>query len=126
MKKFIASFCFLLCTILFLWSMPSKAQSSEKFPYPITDGHITLILPCGPTTKILPYLASSLGEKIEFQKDHEDVDIRFVFLENKETKTWTLLAMSTVTDSSCIFSYNIVKSNLGVKYPINFLTTTKK
>ena len=125
-KKLISSFSFLLCTILFLWSIPVKSKASTKFPYQITDGHLTLVLPCGPTTQILPYLDSSLGEKVEFQKDHEDIDIRFVFLENKETKTWTLLAMSTVTDSSCIFSNNTVKSGLGVKYPINFLTTTKK
>jgi hypothetical protein len=125
-KKLISSFSFLLCTILFLWSIPVKSKASTKFPYPIVDGHITLVLPCGPATEVLTYLNASLGEKVTFHKTHEDIDIRFVYLENKETKSWTLVALSTVKDSSCIISHNVVKSGLGVKYPINFLTTTKK
>jgi len=126
MKKFIVSFCFLLCTILFLWSIPVKSKASTKFPYPIVECDMTLVLPCGLATKVLTYLNASLGEKVTFHKTHEDIDIRFVYLENKETKSWTLVALSTVKDSSCIISHNVVKSGLGVKYPINFLTTTKK
>jgi len=117
MKKFI-KYTLISIFIFFLGVNSLKAQPSSKFPYPITDGHITLILPCGPSTQVLPYLDSSLKEKIEFQKSHEDIDIRFVYLENKITKTWTLLAMSTVSDSSCIISNNAIKSNLNIK--INF------
>tara|TARA_R110002020_G_scaffold318898_2_gene534512 strand:- start:71 stop:454 length:384 start_codon:yes stop_codon:yes gene_type:complete len=117
MKNLISSLTLLLCTILFLWSIPVKAEGLTKFPYPIVDGHITLVLPCGPATKVLPYLDSSLGEKVAFHKTHEDIDIRFVYLENKETKSWTLVALSTVKDSSCIISHSSVKSAIKVSYP---------
>ena len=118
MKKFI-KYTVISILSFFLGMSSLKAQTSNKFPYPVIDGHITLVLPCGPITQVLPYLATSLEEKIIFQKNHEDLAIRFIYLENKKNKTWTLLAVSTVSDSSCIISHDTVKLGLGVNFNLN-------